>query len=331
MGMAKPPRNAPFGVAKNSNWPPPKDTSKNTRSANAKTPHRMIVPPDTSMKNPPKSTSSTGGLSSNKSTPTTSPETGNSNLPPAVQSNPSSTKTSTTPPERLNPTTLYDEQLDDGRKIIRKGPVQTGDRLLDLFSEELTEGQTQVTLLTLRNIGDEPENTTFLQFKDAVRLRLDGEIDNWKKVDGSFVQYEGFALFSGVPALMTEFIEGTGAKEYLAEKSMEDKQRLRHFIVDKKGKAEVSGYCFNRIVEEEFEKFYNSEDHRRSVRYAAPEFLERRTTDEHTDVYSFALVAMELLTGVQPFASISQEPGLIGRVKQGDAPFAEDLAKDDAW
>ncbi|KAG8924854.1 hypothetical protein FRC01_010967 [Tulasnella sp. 417] len=187
-----------------------------------------------------------------------------------------------------------------------------------------------------------------------VKKRLGKESENWKKVDGLFVQYEGFTSFSGVPALITDFIEGTPAKEYLEKKSAKDKRRLIlefahglktlhsqnlshgtikpcHFMVDRKGKAKVGGYCFNRMVEEEFEKLYPGEDNRGSARYVAPEFLETRKTDQRMDVYSFALVAMKLLTGVKPFASISQETSLVSRAKQEEPPFAEDVAQDDAW
>ncbi|KAG8924592.1 hypothetical protein FRC01_011304 [Tulasnella sp. 417] len=102
-------------------------------------------------------------------------------------------------------------------------------------------------------------------------------------------------------------------------------------MVDRKGKAKVGGYCFNRVVEEEFEKLHSAEDYRGSARFVAPEFLQAGETDEHTHVYSFALVAMELLTGVKLFASVSQETSLISRVEQGEAPSAEDVAEDDAW
>ncbi|KAG8924853.1 hypothetical protein FRC01_010966 [Tulasnella sp. 417] len=251
--------------------------------------------------------------------------------------------------------TASKEQVDDRDQLIRRGYAVTNYPLVDLYVGKMKDKKrTQVTLTALRPIGKRTHNDTFNQWRIEVKKRLGEEIEKWKKVDGSFVQYEGFTTFSGVPALITEFIEGTPAKEYLEKKSAKEKHRLIlefaralktlhgqnlshgniepcHFMVDKKGKAKVGGYCFNRMVEEKFEKLYPSEDHRGTTRYVAPEFLENRKTDEHTDVYSFGLVAMELLTGVQPFSSVSQEASLISRVKRGEPPFAEDLAKDDAW
>ncbi|KAG8924593.1 hypothetical protein FRC01_011305 [Tulasnella sp. 417] len=253
-----------------------------------------------------------------------------------------------------SPTTSK-EQLDDRLELVRKGHPTTSYPFLDLYLGEMKDKKhTQVIHTSLRSIGKRTHNDTFNQWKTEVKKRLGKEIENWKKVDGSFVQYKGFTTFSGVPTLITELIEGAPVKEYLKKKSAKDKRRLIlefaralntlhgqnlshgniepcHFMVDKKGKAKVGGYCFNRMVEEEFEKLYPSEDHRRSAKYVAPEFLENGKTNEQTDVYSFGLVAMELLTGVQPFSSVSQESSLIGRVQQGETPFAEDLAKDDAW
>ncbi|KAG8924591.1 hypothetical protein FRC01_011303 [Tulasnella sp. 417] len=257
-------------------------------------------------------------------------------------------------PVNGSPTTSK-EQVDDRNRLIRRGYAVTNYPLVDLYVGEMKDKKhTQVTLTALRPIGKRTHNDTFNQWRTEVKKRLGKEIENWKKVDGSFVQYEGFTTFSGVPTLITEFIEGTPAKKYLEKKWEEDKRRLIlefacalkalhgqnlshgsiepcYFMVDKKGKAKVGGYCYNRMVEEEFEKLYPPEDNRRSARYVAHEFLESRKTDEHTDVYSFALVAMELLTGVQPFASVSQEDSLVGRVKQGEPPFARDVAQDDAW
>ncbi|KAG8920860.1 hypothetical protein FRC01_000555 [Tulasnella sp. 417] len=247
------------------------------------------------------------------------------------------------------------DQVDDRQLCIRKGYPTTSYPLLYLYTGVMKNNEhTQVTLTALRPVRKRALYETFMQWKREVRKRLVKEFDDWKRVDGPFVKYNHYTWFSGVPALVTEFIEGTGAKEYLEKKSVKYKRRMIlkfaralrtlhrgnlshgsiepcHFIVDKKGKAKVGGYCFNRMVEEEFEKLYPSEENRLSARYVAPEFLESRKTDKHTDVYSFALLAMELLTGVQPFASVSKEASLIGRVRRGEPPFAEEIAQDDAW
>ncbi|KAG9026127.1 hypothetical protein FS837_004701 [Tulasnella sp. UAMH 9824] len=265
-------------------------------------------------------------------------------------------------PKSSNATsTTSNEQVDDRQQVMRKGSPATSHPLLDSYVGAMKDKkQTQVTLTLLRPIGGRAQDDTFKRWRTEVRKRLEKEHVEWQKVDGPFVQYEGITMFSGVPAVITEFIEGTNVKDYLEKekekKSMKDKPRLIlefaralttlhglnlshgsiepcHFIVDHKGKAKLGGYCFNRMVEEEYEKMYSSEEYRNSARYVAPEVLENGKADSKSDVYSFALVALELMTGEQPFSSVGQEAAIIGRIKQGEPPFAEDATKlqDDPW
>ncbi|KAG8959584.1 hypothetical protein FRC00_001431 [Tulasnella sp. 408] len=217
--------------------------------------------------------------------------------------------------------TTYNEQVDDRKLVTRKGHPVTSHSLLDSYVGTMKDKkQTQVTLTLLRPIGKRSQDDTFRRWKTEVRKRLDKEIIEWQKVDGPFVKYEGRTTFGNAPAVITEFIEGTDVQNYLEKekdkKSMKDKPRLIlefaralmtlhslnlshgsiepcHFIVDHKGKAKLGGYCFNRMVEEEFKKIYSfSEDYRNIARYVAPEVLENGKTDTKSDVYSFALVAL---------------------------------------
>ncbi|KAG8959113.1 hypothetical protein FRC00_001950 [Tulasnella sp. 408] len=247
--------------------------------------------------------------------------------------------------------TTSNEQVDDRQLVTRKGHPVTSHPLLNSYvGTTKDKKQTLVSLTLLRPIGKRSQDDTFNKWKTEVWKRIDKEIVEWQKVDGPFVKYECITTFGNVPAVITEFIEGTDVKEYLEKekdkKSMKDRPRLIlefaralttlhslnlshgsiepcHFIVDHKGKAKLGGYCFNRMVEEEFEKIYSSEEHRSSARYVAPEVLENGKTDTKSDVYSFALVAL-----------VGQEASLIGRRKRGELPFAEDatkLVQDDPW
>ncbi|KAG9033027.1 hypothetical protein FS837_002575 [Tulasnella sp. UAMH 9824] len=258
--------------------------------------------------------------------------------------------------------TTSNEQVDDRQQVTRKGSPVTSHSLLDSYVGAMKDKkQTQLTLTLIRPIGARSQDDTFKRWRTEVRKRLEKELVEWQKVDGPFVQYEGITSFGGVPAVITEFIEGTNVvKDYLEKekekKSMKDKPRLIlefaralttlhglnlphgsiepcHFIVDHKGKAKLGGYCCNRMVEEEFEKMYSSEEYRNSVRYVAPEVLENGKTDTKSDVYSFALVALELMIGEQPFSSVGQEAAMIDRIKRGEPPFVEDATKlqDDPW
>ncbi|KAG8915008.1 hypothetical protein FRC00_008777 [Tulasnella sp. 408] len=294
---------------------------------------------------------------SRKSTPVNSPEKkGDKDL------GGSGDKGNSSSPKSHNATsTTSNEQVDDRQQVTRKGHPVTSHPLLDSYVGTMKDKkQTQVTLKLLRPIGKRSQDNTLETWKTEVRMRMDKEIVEWQKVDGPFVKYEGITTFGGVPAVITEFIEGTDAKDYLEKekdkKAMKDKPRLIlefaralttlhslnlshgsiepcHFIVDHKGKAKLGGYCFNRMVEEEFEKVYSSEDYRNSARYVAPEVLDNGKTDSKSDVYSFALVALELMTGEQPFSSFNQGAAMIGGIKHGDPPFAEDATKlqDDPW
>ncbi|KIO24627.1 hypothetical protein M407DRAFT_99094 [Tulasnella calospora MUT 4182] len=176
------------------------------------------------------------------------------------------------------------------------------------------------------------------------------------EVDGPFVQYLGFATVEGVPAVLTQSLEGISAKKHLQKLSMQEKRLMilgfaealmalhkedlwhgnlepQHFVVDKKGKAKLGGFCFNNMIEKELGKVTPSEEHRRSARYAAPEVLEDNAEDEKSDVYSFACVALELLTGKQPFYTTQREDSVTQRVINGKVPFAGDYPElqNDPW
>ncbi|KAG8938040.1 hypothetical protein FRC00_000781 [Tulasnella sp. 408] len=328
-GAARGSSNTPFGLHKADIKPDVKSNSTNSRNNNPPAPRKSTPV------NSPEKDKDLGG----------SGEKGDSSSPK------SNNATSTT----------SNEQVDDRQLVTRKGHPVTSHPLLDSYVGTMKDKkQTQVTLTLLRTIGKRSQDETFRKWRTEVRKRMDKEIVEWQKVDGPFVKYEGITTFGHVPAVITEFIEGTNVKDYLEKekekKSMKDKPRLIlefaralttlhsldlshgsiepcHFIVDHKGKAKLGGYCFNRMVEEEFEKIYSSEEYRNSPRYVAPEVLENGKTDAKSDVYSFALVALELMIGEQPFSSVGQEAAMIGRIKQGEPPFAEGATKlqDDPW
>ncbi|KAG8950734.1 hypothetical protein FRC04_007153 [Tulasnella sp. 424] len=243
-------------------------------------------------------------------------------------------------------------------RLEQVGPVDTTNSLLDSYLAEVN-GDTdlgRVTVVVLRTLGgglDEPSTQAWTEaVRDRVRVKLNG----WNQVHGPFVKYIRLVNIGGTPAILKESIEGTSAKEYLAQRSMKDKRRLiigfaealealqnsgtahgsiepHHFIVDKKGQPMIDGWWFNRMVAEEFEKVSALDDYRGSARYTAPEVLESKKTNFKSDVYSFALVALELMTGKQPFSSTQQEAAVIGVINQGAPPFGKDDAelRNDQW
>ncbi|KIO18211.1 hypothetical protein M407DRAFT_32126 [Tulasnella calospora MUT 4182] len=252
------------------------------------------------------------------------------------------------------------EQLDYTSRVTIKGHANTGHKLLNSYAGEIPIGKetVQVTVKALRKIGSGSSDTDFTKWTEAVRQRLKGEISVWKKVDGpgSLVPYIGIATVDDVPAVLTQFVDGTSATEYTERLSVADirplilefadalkslhSQQLRHgsiepqhFIVDKKGKAKLTGFAFDRMVEEELEKLRPVEEYRRSARYTPPETLEGKPTNDKSDVYSFACVALELMTRNQPFHTTKKEEAVIGLVLGGKPQLVKDYAplEDDPW
>ncbi|KAG9048003.1 hypothetical protein FS837_000957 [Tulasnella sp. UAMH 9824] len=243
-------------------------------------------------------------------------------------------------------------------RVTIKGPIDTSHKLLNSYDGEVTgtQGISRVTVNVLKPIGSGPDDPSFSKWTEAVRQRLRSDIGAWMEVNGPFVQYLGFATVDGVPAVLTQSVEGIRAKEHLQKLSMQERRFLvlgfaealmalhnekvwhgnlepQHFVVDKKGKAKLSGFCFNHMIEKELGKVTLSGEHRRSARYAAPEVLEDTAEDEKSDVYSFACVALELLTGKRPFYPIQREDSVTQRVIDGTAAFAVDYPElqDDPW
>ncbi|KAG8892548.1 hypothetical protein FRC01_014105, partial [Tulasnella sp. 417] len=172
------------------------------------------------------------------------------------------------------------EDPDYTGRVIIKRPIDTSHKLLDSFDGEVIGHRKRP-----ETIGSGPNDPHFSKWTEAVRQRLRSEIGAWMEVDGPFVQYLGFATVDGVPAVLTQPVEGTSAKEYLQKRSLQEKRVLilgfaealmalhkeelwhgnlepQHFIVDKKGKAKLSGFCFNHMIEKELGKVTLSEEHR---------------------------------------------------------------------
>lgn len=78
----------------------------------------------------------------------------------------------------------------------------------------------------LRIIGNGKTDPNFKKWTAAVDQRLKKELGSWKRIKGPFVEYIGFATVDGVPAVLTQFVEGTSAKEAFAKKNAQDKRRL---------------------------------------------------------------------------------------------------------
>ncbi|KAG8950737.1 hypothetical protein FRC04_007156 [Tulasnella sp. 424] len=270
---------------------------------------------------------------------------------------PDRTSSNRTPPRSPTKATSsdYTGQIEKG------GPVDTMHSLLKSYPAKVN-GDTdlgRVTVIVLRTSGTELDEPNSQVWTTAVRDRVREKINARRRVTGSVVKYIGFAYIDGTLAVLKEFIESTSAKEHLARKSMREKEKRQlifgfaqalealhfqglahgsiephHFIVDRKGRPMIDGWWFNRMVEEEFEKVSPSEDYCGSARYTAPEVLESKKTDLKSDVYSFALVAIELMTGKQPFDLIRQNATVMKLITQGAAPFGKDdaeLRKDPWW
>ncbi|KIO24650.1 hypothetical protein M407DRAFT_99234 [Tulasnella calospora MUT 4182] len=205
-------------------------------------------------------------------------------------------------------------------------------------------------------VGHGQNDPNFKRWTAAVDQRLKKDISAWKRIKGPFIQTIGFATVDGLPAVLTEFEEGTTAKDFLAKKPMPHKRRLvlefaeavrilhreqlshgniepRHFMADKKGKAKLGGFCFHQMIEEELKKVNPSEEYRRSSRYTPPEVLEGRPTSDKSDVYSFACVAVELITGKIPFAAIPQEAAVTQLAINGEPHLTKEYTElqNDPW
>ncbi|KAG8983297.1 hypothetical protein FRB90_006147, partial [Tulasnella sp. 427] len=112
------------------------------------------------------------------------------------------------------------------------------------------------------------------------------------------------------------------------------------FRVDREGKPTIAGVGFIQAVQE-VAKAHGLEDYRRTARYSAPETLAEGKESYMSDVYSFALVVLELplkmvpeiITGRKPFHTTEQEASVIAQLRRGDTPRSKDYETflEDPW
>ncbi|KAG8959112.1 hypothetical protein FRC00_001949, partial [Tulasnella sp. 408] len=113
-------------------------------------------------------------------------------------------------------------------RVTIKGPIDTSHKLVNSYDGEVTGAQdiSRVTVNVLKPIGSGPDDPSFSKWTAAVRQRLRSDIGAWMEVNGPFVQYVGFATVDGVPAVLTQPVEGTRAKEHLQKLSMQERRFL---------------------------------------------------------------------------------------------------------
>ncbi|KAG8974597.1 hypothetical protein FRC05_007073 [Tulasnella sp. 425] len=234
--------------------------------------------------------------------------------------------------------------LDYTGLVITQGSPDTSHQLVNSYTGEVKalNYRGRVTVKVLRMVGNGESDTDFKKWTTAADRRLKKEIGSWKRVKGPFIEYFGFATVDGAPAVLTQFVEGTSAKEAFGDKGPVSRRRLRlfhgnieprHFLVDKQGKAKLGGFCFHQMIEDEWKKIDPSDEYRRSARYTPPEVLENNPTNDKSDVYSFACVAAELMTGKLPFSGIPQEVAVAQLAIDGEAHLVKDYAGllNDLW
>ncbi|KAG9077340.1 hypothetical protein FRC06_008972, partial [Ceratobasidium sp. 370] len=107
-------------------------------------------------------------------------------------------------------------------------------------------------------------------------------------------------------------------------------------LIKDSGRAVISGFGHAKVIKDFHESFTgdNSE-----YRYMAPELMDDDTHITHgTDIYSWAMTALEILTNVPPFGAKTKGPKIIQMVtsgqrpKRADHPMIEQYScKDELW
>jgi len=107
-------------------------------------------------------------------------------------------------------------------------------------------------------------------------------------------------------------------------------------LIKDSGRAVISGFGHAKVIKDFQESFTgdNSE-----YRYMAPELMDDETRITHgTDIYAWAMTALEILTGVAPFGAKTKGPKIIQMVISGqrpkrvDHPMIEEYScKDELW
>ncbi|KAF7354991.1 Protein kinase domain-containing protein [Mycena sanguinolenta] len=111
-------------------------------------------------------------------------------------------------------------------------------------------------------------------------------------------------------------------------------EHIPNILVTPSGRACITDFGLSTIVDElSLKMTFSSRSGRAgTVRYQAPELLKNESSNHYgSDVYAFACVSYEILTGKVPFFQLANEAAIIFKVVEGVRPSRLELISPELW
>ncbi|KAG8898713.1 hypothetical protein FRB99_007198 [Tulasnella sp. 403] len=248
-------------------------------------------------------------------------------------------------------------------QIRKRGTAPAGSNYYsDVFEGELTQTSTRVAIHVLRILDGPNLDDASGDRREQVEKWLTREFASWMALrHPRIVAVLGYALLDDMPCLVYEWCPLVEVLDWLKRNPKADRRRLvfgvadglqylhslqipvvhggikpMNILVDEQGGARISAIGINRWLDDG--PGTTTVDRKMfTVRYAAPELL-NGTLDEpsvHCDVYSFACVALAIMTGKQPFFSSKNESDVTLAIAKSKSPASGDYqelpSRDPLW
>lgn len=193
----------------------------------------------------------------------------------------------------------------------------------------------------VREVDFDPERARLRVLK-----RLEREMRVWQRLrHRRIAPLLGYAFIDGIPCLISQWCKNGNVLEYLRRYPRANRQLLilevaeglvylhtqrpvivhsdlkaRNVLVSDQGEAMLCDFGLSKLMEDAPSGFTTSFATGGTLRWIAPELLNGEVCSTKSDVYSFACLALEIMTGRPPYVNLRTDSAVMNALLLGITP-----------